>query len=196
MGNLYVATGNGSSSSFDYGNAVIRLTPALQPTSFFAPTDAGALSTTDTDLGSTGPVLLPGARAVIIGKSGDAYLLDTRALGGIGHPLTSIKLDAAFGGDAYANGVVYIPTTSGIVAVRVAGDRLSRIWTQSAATMPPIVAGPAVWALGASTLYQLDAHTGGVRFAASVGEAAHFATPAAAGGRIYVVAGGRLQAFG
>jgi outer membrane protein assembly factor BamB len=195
-GDLYIATGNGSSSSFDYGNAVIRLTPTLQPTSFFAPSDAGALSTTDTDLGSTGPVLLPGARVLIIGKSGDAYLLDARALGGIGHPLASIKLDAAFGGDAYANGIVYIPTVGGIVAVRAAGNGLREIWTQSAATLPPIVAGPGVWALGGSTLYQLDPRTGGVRFAAPVGEPAHFATPAAASGRIYVAAGGMVQAFG
>jgi outer membrane protein assembly factor BamB len=53
-----------------------------------------------------------------------------------------------------------------------------------------------VWTLGGSTLYQLDARTGDVRFATSVGESAHFATPAAAGGRIYVAAGGMVQAFG
>lgn len=195
-GNLYVATGNGSSSSFDYGNAVIRLTPELQSTSFFAPSDAGALSTTDTDLGSTGPILLPGDRALIIGKSGVAYLLDARDLGGIGHSLASIKLDPAFGGGAYAGGVLYIPTTSGIAAVGVAGNKLSPMWTQSAATLPPIVAGPGVWAIGGQTLYQLDPRSGDVRFSASVGEPAHFATPAAANGRVYVAAGGMLAAFG
>jgi outer membrane protein assembly factor BamB len=195
-GNLYVATGNGSSSSFDYGNAVIRLTPELQSTSFFAPSDAGALSTTDTDLGSTGPILLPGDRALSIGKSGVAYLLDARDLGGIGHSLASIKLDPAFGGGAYAGGVLYIPTTSGIAAVGVAGNKLSPMWTQSAATLPPIVAGPGVWAIGGQTLYQLDPRSGDVRFSASVGEPAHFATPAAANGRVYVAAGGMLAAFG
>jgi len=79
---------------------VIKLTPELQATSFFAPTDAGTLNTTDSDLGSTGPVLLPGSRAFIIGKSGVGYLLSTRDLGGIGHALASTGLGAAFGGAA------------------------------------------------------------------------------------------------
>ena len=80
-GNLYVATGNGSStSSFDFGNAVIRLTPTLRKASFFAPSDAPAMSGQDQDLGSTGPLLLPGQRAFIIGKTGIGYLLSTRQL--------------------------------------------------------------------------------------------------------------------
>jgi len=196
-GYIYVATGNGNSSSFDYGNAVIRLSPALQATSFFAPSDAGALNTTDSDLGSTGPVLLPGSRAFIAGKSGVGYLLDTNALGGLGAPVPSISMAAAFGAYAYSAGVLYIPTTSGIVAVRVSGERLSQLWTQSAATLPPILAGAGLWALGADgTLYQLDPGTGSIRFQASVGTPAHFATPAASGGRVYVAAGGQLQAFG
>jgi outer membrane protein assembly factor BamB len=196
-GNLYVATGNGSSSSFDFGNAVIRLTPRLASTSFFAPTDAGSLNSADADLGSTGPALLPGARAFIIGKSGVGYLLDTAHLGGVGHALASINLGAAFGGDAFAAGMLYVPTTSGIVAVRVARDRLEQVWSQGAASLPPIVAGPAVWALsGGGTLYQLDPGSGQVRYQASVGEPAHFATPAAGDGRVYVAAGGRVQAFG
>jgi outer membrane protein assembly factor BamB len=195
-GNLYVATGNGNSSSFDYGNAVIRLTPALLPVSFFAPTDAGALNLSDSDLGSTGPLLLPGSRVFIIGKSGVGYLLDARDLGGIGNGLASVDIGAAFGGDAYAAGTIYVPTVDGIVAVAVDGDTLREIWRQGAAPLPPIVAGPAVWAIGDGVLYQLDLRTGSVRYSASVGQTAHFATPTASGGRIYVVADGRVQAFG
>jgi outer membrane protein assembly factor BamB len=196
-GNLYVATGNGSSSSFDFGNAVIRLTPQLKQTSFFAPADAGTLNTSDGDLGSTGPVLLPGSRAFIIGKAGIGYLADTDALGGLGAPVPSIRLGAAFGGDAYSGGTLYVPTTSGIAAVQVAGGALHERWTQSAAALPPIVAGAGVWALSSGgTLYQLDPRTGAVRYHASVGDPAHFATPTAAGGRVYVAAGRRVQAFG
>jgi outer membrane protein assembly factor BamB len=195
-GNLYVATGNGSSSSFDYGNAVIRLTPALRPTSFFAPRDAGALSASDTDLGSTGPILLSGSRAFVIGKSGIGYLLDTANLGGIGHPLATISLSPTFGSEAYASGTLYVPSSDGLVAVRVAGDRLTRLWRQSAATLPPIVVGAGVWALGGGALYQLDPRTGKIRFHADVGEPAHFATPAAGGGLVYAAAGGAVAAFG
>jgi outer membrane protein assembly factor BamB len=195
-GNLYVATGNGNSSSFDHGNAVIRLTAQLQEVSYFAPPNAGALNVADQDLGSTGPVLLPGARAFIVGKSGVAYLLDTEDLGGIGTGLASINLAPAFGGDAYADGTLYVPTVVGIVAVRVGSSGLQVAWRKGAATLSPIVAGPAVWAMSGDVLYQLDAQTGSVRYSASVGRTAHFATPTASGGRIYVAAGGRVQAFG
>jgi len=198
-GNVYVATGNGaSSSSFDFGNAVIRLTPTLRVTGFFAPSDAPALSGQDLDLGSTGPLLLPGHRAFIVGKTGVGYLLDADGLGGIGGSLASARIcGAAFGGDAYANRTIYVPCTDGIAAVRVTGDRLARVWSQGAAQLPPILAGPGLWALsGGGTLFQLDPQSGQVRFSVSIGEPAHFATPAASGGRIFVAAGGRVFAFG
>jgi outer membrane protein assembly factor BamB len=194
-GNVYVATGNGVSSSFDYGNALIRLTPALRPSSFFAPRNAGALNGSDTDLGSSGPLLLPGARVFVIGKSGVGYLLNANRLGGLGHPLFSRAIcEAAFGGLASRGGTIYIPCTSGLVAVRVAG--LRELWRNGAASQPPIVAGAGLWAIGGDSLYQFDARSGGVRFQAPIGSSAHFATPAAGGGRIFVVAGGRVQAFG
>jgi outer membrane protein assembly factor BamB len=197
-GNLYVATGNGSSTSrFDFGNAVIRLTPTLRPSGFFAPRNAPALSGSDLDLGSTGPMLVPGARAFIIGKTGVGYLLSTRRLGGIGHPLASHNICAgAFGGDAYAHGTIYVSCTNGVVAIRLVDDRLIPAWGQSAATYTPILAGPGLWAVGGGSLDQLDPRSGRVRFSSSIGDAAHFVTPAASGGRIFVAAGGRVYAFG
>jgi hypothetical protein len=113
-GDLYVSTGNGSSSSFDYGNAVIRLTPTLRSDGYFAPANAGALNVSDADLGSTGPLLLPGSRVFIMGKSGVAYLLDADALGGLGSGVAMLDVgSAAFGGDAYA-GNVKSATTAGL----------------------------------------------------------------------------------
>lgn len=84
----------------------------------------------------------------------------------------------------------------GIVAVRLAGDQLEPAWSQSAATKPPIIAGPGLWAVGSQTLFQLDRRTGRVRFSAPIGDPAYFATPAASGGRIIVAAGGHVYAFG
>jgi outer membrane protein assembly factor BamB len=197
-GNLYVATGNGSStSSFDFGNAVIGLTPSLQVTGYFAPVNFAAMSSADQDLGSTGVLLLPDSRAFIIGKTGVGYLLNTRQLGGIGHPLAAQQLcSGAFGGDAYAQGTIYIPCADGIVAARVSGDRVQTIWRNSAVSGSPIIAGPGLWAVGGQTLYQLDPAGGTVRFSAPIGEPAHFATPAAGAGRIFVAGGDRVYAFG
>jgi outer membrane protein assembly factor BamB len=197
-GNIYVATGNGSSSSsFDFGNAVIRLTPALQRSDYFAPSNAPEMSSADLDLGSTGPVLLPHARAFIMGKTGVGYLLNTGRLGGIGHPLASRGIcGAAFGGSAYADGTIYVPCTDGLVAVRVAGDQLDPAWSHGDAPGSPILAGPGLWAVGGQTLFQLDPRTGRERFRAPIGDPAHFATPAASAGRIFVAAGARVYAFG
>ena len=200
-GDLYVATGNGNSASFDYGNAVIRLTPELRKVSFFAPPNAAQLNLVDQDLGSTGPLLLPNSRAFIMGKNGIGYLLDADSLGGISNGLASINLhvpyfDGAYGGEAYADGTIYVPIVSGLLALQVGSDSLRELWLQKAVTLPPIIAGPGLWAIGNGVLYQLDPATGRIRYSASIGQSAHFATPSASGGRIYVAADGRVYAFG
>jgi outer membrane protein assembly factor BamB len=196
-GNVYVATGNGSSTtSFDFGNAVIRLTAALKETGYFAPSNAPQLSGSDLDLGSTGPLLLPQSRAFIIGKTGVGYLLNTRHLGGLGHPVASRHIcGAGFGAEAYARDTIFVPCSDGITAVHLGRGQLAPIWHQSSASFSPIVAGPGVWAIGGQTLYQLDPRTGRVRFSAPIGDPAHFATPAASGGTIFVAASGKVYAF-
>jgi outer membrane protein assembly factor BamB len=199
-GNLFVATGNGSSTdSFDFGNSVIRLSRSLQRTAYWAPRNSASLNASDTDLGSTGPLLLPRRRVFAIGKEGVGYLLDADRLGGIGAELTSRPVcDAAFGGSAYASGFVYVPCTDGLVALRVNGRTLGRAWRGAGFRAgPPIVAGRAVWTvdLDDGVLYALDARSGRVRFHAAIDEPAQFTTPTAAGGWIYVGGGNRLFAF-
>ncbi|MGH9304096.1 MAG: PQQ-binding-like beta-propeller repeat protein, partial [Acidimicrobiales bacterium] len=92
-GELFVATGNSSSTSrFDFANAVIGLTHTLSVKSFFAPKDWAALSAGDLDLGAGGPILL--REPDLIFESGKVnehsvnvgYLLDPGSLGGIGRP--------------------------------------------------------------------------------------------------------------
>jgi outer membrane protein assembly factor BamB len=199
-GNLFVATGNGASeTSFDFGNAVIRLTPGLARADFFAPRDAPALSAADTDLGSTGPVLLPGGRAFVIGKSGVGYLLDARHLGGIEGELDARGLcDAAFGGSAYARGLLYLPCVNGLTAVRATRSGLGLRWRGPGFRAgPPTVAGGAVWTvdLDGGTLYALDARSGRVRFSAGIGSPAQFTSPTVTGGYVFVGGGARVLAF-
>jgi outer membrane protein assembly factor BamB len=199
-GRLFVSTGNGdSTSSFDFGNAVIRLSPSLQRQSYFAPTNAAALNGTDTDLGSVGPLLLPGGRVFAIGKEGIAYLLDANNLGGIGHPLASRRLcDSAFGALAYAGGNVYVPCTNGVVAVRVGSRSMSVAWRGPGFRAgPPIVAGGLVWTidLDGGQLEGLSAGSGRVAFRAGIGSPPQFSTPSESGGRLFVSGGKRVLAF-
>ena len=199
-GRLFVSTGNGdSTSSFDFGNTVFRLSPSLRRQSYFAPSNSAELNSSDTDLGSVGPLLLPGGRAFAIGKEGVAYLLNSNDLGGIGHPLASRQLcDAAYGGLAYAGGLVYVPCTNGLIAVRVGARSLSVAWRGPGFRAgPPIVAGGVVWTidLDGGQLNGLRAGSGQVAFRAAVGSPPQFSTPSESGGRLFVSGGKRVLAF-
>jgi 2-aminobenzoate-CoA ligase len=110
-GDLWVTTGNSeSASAFDYGNAVIRLSPALKVLDFFAPSDWARLNAGDLDLGSFPPVLLSENRVLAAGKTGAVYLLDKNHLGQIGGSLASADLGSgAFGAPATSGQVVFAP---------------------------------------------------------------------------------------
>jgi hypothetical protein len=103
---VYVSTGNGIfdqgsglSMENDYGDSVLRLTPApgittpnganLNLVDYFTPNDQSCLAATDADLGSGAPVILqdqttaglPAHLLVQLGKAGAIYLLDRDNMG-------------------------------------------------------------------------------------------------------------------
>ena len=204
-GNLFVTSGNSfSEGGFDYGNAVIKLTPSLLQADWFAPSDWAALNRIDGDLGSMGPLLLGDSVIFQAGKPGIGYLLKTSRLGGIGGQAFSAPVCAGgggvFGGAAAALPFVYVPCTSGLVALRVESSAPSFgvAWrSANFSAGPPIVAAGAVWSAdpGAGVLYALDAASGRQLAQIQVGEMMHFATPAATDGLVLVGAGRRLVAL-
>ncbi|MBO0836702.1 MAG: PQQ-binding-like beta-propeller repeat protein, partial [Actinobacteria bacterium] len=109
-GTIYVSVGNGpaTAGAYDGSNSVTALTPSLQRTGIFAPTDWRALSATDSDVGSMSPALLGDGKILQVGKGGTGYLLDARHLGGVGGQLASGSVCAAFGGAAVSGTVVYV----------------------------------------------------------------------------------------
>ena len=84
-GNIYCATGNGSSDGVAaWGESVLRLTTSggLSVADYFTPAEFSTLNDNDTDLGSTGPVLIPGTNLLFsIGKEGVLFLMDQANLG-------------------------------------------------------------------------------------------------------------------
>jgi uncharacterized protein (TIGR03437 family) len=84
-GNIYCATGNGSSNGVAaWGESVLRLTTnaGLSVADYFTPSEFSTLNDNDTDLGSTGPVLIPGTNLLFsIGKEGVLFLMDQANLG-------------------------------------------------------------------------------------------------------------------
>jgi outer membrane protein assembly factor BamB len=211
-GNLWDTSGNTecySGCSFDYGNAVLKLSPALQLLDYFAPTNWEALNASDTDVGSTTPSLLNNNIVFQVGKYGTGYLLHAGALGHVSNaPFAGtacpglLNNDAAFGATAYAAPYLYVPCRTGLVALNVNTSApsftVAWTWKQRATSWsgPPIVAGGVVWTIDpAGTLYGVDPASGALRFSVAIGGADHFATPTSDNGRLFVPAGNQVEAF-
>lgn len=85
-GNIYVATGNGrynaGSGGRNFGDSVVKLSAALNVLDWFTPDDQSRLDVDDMDLGSGGPLLLPGTSLLVVcGKDGMLRLIDTNGMG-------------------------------------------------------------------------------------------------------------------
>jgi outer membrane protein assembly factor BamB len=203
-GNVLVATGNSfSATTFDFGESVLKLSPSLNRTDWFAPSDWSELNNGDTDLGSVGPTVLPGNVIFQVGKAGVGYLLADDHLGGIGGSLYSGKVcNGAYGGIAYSRPLLFIPCTDGLVALNVSlgiQDSFRIVWRgPSFRAGPPIISRGAVWTvdLNSGTFYALDTGTGSTVFSAHLGKVAQFFTPAAGNGIVIVVADQRVVGIG
>jgi outer membrane protein assembly factor BamB len=183
-GDIYVSVGNGAQTdpkaSYDMSDSVIELDQNLKVVSFFAPSTWAEENSRDLDLGTTGPVLLADGRVFVAGKAGNAYLLQQGNLGGLGGKVPSDPLCTAFGGAAYASGIVYVPCTNGVRAVRVSGATMTPSWHAKPAGSP-VFAGGAVLSVdaGSGTLYALDPASGATKSTVSLGDSTtRFATPA------------------
>ncbi len=88
-GNIFVMTGNGTfdanSGGSDYGDCFIKLSTAnntLSVLDWFCPSNQASLSSADKDLGSGGPLLIPGTSLVTgVGKEGVIYLINQNNMG-------------------------------------------------------------------------------------------------------------------
>ena len=199
-GNLYVATGNSeATTTFDFGDAVIELSPSLTELSYFAPTNWAQLNTGDVDLGSVAPTILPNGDVFQIGKEGVGYLLSSTNLGGIGGQLYDASVCAGgYGGTARVGQSLLIPCNDGLVKVVVGESNFSIAWaTSDFDSGSPIVTGDIVWAVNISTadLLGFNLSTGEPVYSFSLGSADHFITPGAAPGMLLVGAGDQLYAF-
>jgi outer membrane protein assembly factor BamB len=204
-GDIWVSTGNGSvnsySHAYDDSDAILQLSPSLKLVQFFAPATWAANNAGDLDM-SVAPALLPDGQVILTGKSRIVYLLNRADLGGIGGQqaaLGSACSQDIDGGVAVQGTTVYLPCTSGIVAVRAVKSpaAVHLLWSSGTGGGPPIVAAGLVWTIGQNgMLYGLDPATGAVRQQASIGTPAnHFPTPSAADGLLLAPSADRVVAF-
>jgi outer membrane protein assembly factor BamB len=170
----------------------------------------------DLDLGGAGPLLIGSSLLFQAGKSGGGYLLNPNNLGGVDGQLYptpkpqtysqanvcfSNTNDATFGSFAYAEPYIYLQCNGhGIVALNTNTSAPSFTpctstscgspnWSAggTATFGPPIVAGGAVWAAtSGGGLYAFNASTGAQMYHSAGFSVDHFATPAEAGGQVFV----------
>lgn len=220
-GDLYVATGNGSSSSvnaYDEGNSVVELSPGLARLGYWAPGNWVQLNDDDWDLGSAGPVAVPGTSLLFVagkpaGNGSFGYLMPASPLRGIGQGAFTGRLclgGGVFGADATdvigtgarSHTYVYAPCGSGTVAVEVDASAMTfkRVWAASSGSPdgPPIVAGGLVWAVdwNSGELYGMNPSTGQAVVERSTGALEHFATPAVGDATLFVPTQNGVEAWG
>lgn len=84
-GNVYFMTGNGDVNQKDrLGSSFVKLGPDLSIASWFTPANYQKLNALDLDLGSAGPLLIPGTGELVgAGKEGRVFLLNRSNLGGL-----------------------------------------------------------------------------------------------------------------
>jgi outer membrane protein assembly factor BamB len=211
-GNVFIATGNGTSSNLtnpDFGDAVVKLNSAGSVLDWWAPTNWHSLDSSDADLGSSMPTLLPGGYLFESGKDGKGYVLNGANLGHVSSAAFSASCGGgSFGGSVYdaANSTIYA-TCGGLKALSLASGSPPTFTAQpgfsatSAAKGPPTIAGGLVWATNYSSgsLYGVDPSSGVTRAQFTIPESGadvnHFASPSAGGGRLFVASGYQVTAF-
>jgi outer membrane protein assembly factor BamB len=137
---VFAATGNGmadggglftSPAMWGGGNAILRLTPDLNPIQqsatkdFFAAQTWAQFDQGDLDVGGSAPILFdapgstPSSLAMALGKSGDAYLLSVENLGGMGGMLATAKVaSGGTGGGMIQAATAYTTPTGTFVVFR------------------------------------------------------------------------------
>jgi outer membrane protein assembly factor BamB len=197
---LFLASGNSDgTSTFDDGNAVIRLTGDLRVADEFAPTDWAQLNTTDGDIGTTSPALLDNQRVFQVGKAGIGYVLDATHLGGVGGDLHHEQVcSRVMGGLAHDGNTVFVPCTNELKVLTISDTGFAQEWAAPINSPgPPIVAAGLVWVLDvqAGTLHALDGQSGSEVFTAKVGAVTHFSAPSAGKRTVFVAGGRKVEAF-
>ena len=196
--NIWVATGNGSSSApYDYSDSVLELSPRSGPHAILRPERlverqrarpgprielAGAPLERDHPAGGQVVARLPA-------EPGQSRRRSTRRRRS---PPAAATSD---GGDAITGTVVYVPCGNGVQAMQT--SPLSAQWqTSSGAHGPPIMAGGLVWSIGGSTLYGINPSNGATVEQVPIGgEANHFPTPSVGDGLLLAPSTDQVYAY-
>jgi outer membrane protein assembly factor BamB len=187
-GSIYVAIGNGASTSgaYDGSDSVTRISWNSKRLDFFAPARWAADNAADLDLGSMTPALTANGYILQAGKSGLGYVLRASHLGGIGGQVSTGSLCHAFGVSAVTGNTVYMPCTEGLSRVDVnALGQFTRVWQIPGVTSSPVAGNGALLTMSGSDLVAINS-AGTQVGSIPIGTTTRFTTPALAGNKAFV----------
>lgn len=192
-GNVFVTTGNGnytaSTGGYDYGDSIIELSPNLQKVvDSYTPSNYSYLQSTDLDLGSASPTMLPMQKgsltpylAVQAGKDSAVRLLNRQNLSGKGGPnhvggelqmlngamQGSILTQPVAWNDAHNTTWVFITNGGELVAFKVITDAhghttLQKAYQNSHGGSSPFIANGILFVQGNNVLWAMEPTTGNV----------------------------------
>jgi outer membrane protein assembly factor BamB len=197
-GTLVVATGNAPwNGSTDWGDSVVVLSPdASRMLRHWTPANQASLNTSDADLGSTSPALLPGGFAVQGGKDGILRLLQLHRLPGVntrtGGELQTLPAPGptdVFSEPAVWNGKwVFVSTSSGTEALLFRAGRLHPVWSKATGGTSPALAGSLLYVAGNGAVH-VYVPTSGREVATLPSGSVHWQSPVVADGRVAVAEG-------
>lgn len=159
VGDIYFEVGNGLYDGVsNFGESFLKLSSTLIVEDWFTPSPWSAWNGVDEDLGSSGPLLIPGTSALLGGgKSGTLYLLNAYNMGKeaatdqtvqevpSGYSGYGYFNESIFSGGAFLNGVYYIWANGmPLKAYQFDGAKLVLPPMQSALVSPQEAFGPAI----------------------------------------------------
>jgi len=167
-GAIFVATGNGLwDGATNWGDAALELDAgATHLIGNYTPTNTASLNSSDTDLGSTAPVLLGGGLIAQSGKDGLLRLLSWSAMGGVtphqGGEAQVVPTPASsglFSAPAVLRGAtgtsLFAADGGGTGAWRLRNGQLQSLWGNQNSGTSPVIAD--------SLLFVYDPNGGGLR---------------------------------
>ena len=229
QGNIFVETAESSnydipSGGQSYSNSVLKLSPNLELTDFFTPSNVAFLNKNDLDMSSTGVLVLPDQdgnhvhEAIASGKQGTVYVLDRDGLGMFSTTADNVvqelpfAVGAMFSSPAYWNNTVYFAgNAKPIMAFPLSGGLLGTpVQTAiryTGAHSPSISANGntngILWVISGGQLRAFDAVSlapiytsvqAGTRD--KLPALAHFATQTVVNGKVYIATQNTLEVFG
>ena len=170
--NIYMMTGNGDftadTGGTDYGDSFVKFTsPSLTVGDYFTPDDQGMLNADDTDLGSGGPMLVPGTSLIVgMGKDGIFRVVNTSpgAMGGYNSGIDNDVQEFTVQSRPFFSSPVYwnIPNHGPVAYVWSPGDYLKAfVFNGSTFNTTPVSQGTVANANGFSNAAALSVSSNG-----------------------------------